>query len=634
MAVLPKGPSKKSKYTKTSLGDINYWLDWVEAGLTTDDAKMPGLMPLPSQPTSFQVTEHFSTTVERTMGINPYREHNYNWRWDITITGRIGVEMRMYTKPHPMLPIEILDTFKRYLKEYQEGATENGAVWLANTSESSLNGDAYFNYQKVYLILHATKENEHFAVEPITFDYQRDAATSRQSAIWTLTLRGWARMADVHWGTKGYFGFPHDKPSYNKEYPDAIQALIDKDSPKASELAPFQLTVEDKISIGFSRGAILQEQAANAQDTLKKYKNYAQAAHAGSGAAVLWAERSVGIAQGWLQTADNKLKQAQIASLAFVRAANAYRTALNEAVDRLRMPLRILGNLQLAADIFADATESALDQVGETFAQYGALLDMLATARAASADAAAMYGAAGGNPSFQTANLPMTSPNTGSMFIPAAQASGMPWMVPAGVSSWAQIAYTLYGDSGIGVSLAKLNSAKDGYSDSSGKPLMPGSVVLVPTDGITGQPTLESLMLVDLLLDPATGDLRSEQPEYQIGTGTDLSSAVTTGADLAQSRGYANLVQAIRYRATTRRGAVPSLPAYGLLRASIAEPLTEQLVVATKAEIPSQLMQDLRVQDVQSVEVVADGDQMLVEFHVLPVGAQDTIAVVAPLSGS
>jgi hypothetical protein len=190
------------------------------------------------------------------------------------------------------------------------------------------------------------------------------------------------------------------------------------------------------------------------------------------------------------------------------------------------------------------------------------------------------------------------------------------------------------GDSAYASALAKLNGAKDAYSDTNGKPLSPGDTVLVPVDGLSGAPTVEALMLVDLAVDPVTGDLLTDHLAHQVGSGTDLVSAAAAGTDLALQRGYANLVQAVRHRTITRRGSVPSLKGYGLLLKGVGDAMTEQLVSATVSGTRAQMLQDLRISEIEDLQVFEQDDTLLLEFRVIPVGSTESLTVVAPASAT
>ncbi len=624
MAVLPSRLDKRRKYVGNNRGATNYWLEWLDKGATAGAEDTPGVMPLPSQPTAYTCVESYPTTIEHTLGLFPKREHNYLKRWDVTITGRIGVEPRPYLTKEPQDPIEILDDFRAFLRTYQEGATENGAVWLASTDQNR--GETYFNYANVCLLLHATKENDHLYVELGAFEYDRNAASTRSSASWKLTLIGYARE-DIISSPLGYYGFPRKLPSYNKVGKDALEAAaaVTREDEALFQARGMESTNRVLTSLRMER----QRSASLAE--LKEWQRRGQAAAPGSGAAVMWCAR---LTQSFPWAAAGKLQQAQIASYAFLKQANDFRTCLRQGIALTAIPLTVLGNLRKAVDAYLLAVQEAWDAAGETKTAY---LDvLLSAAEIAGMDGTAMFGNAGGKPGmFSTAEMPLSSPSGFSeVFVPGMQAAGTPLLLPPGVTSWAQAAAAFLGDSAYASALAKLNGAKDAYSDTNGKPLSPGDTVLVPVDGLSGAPTIEALMLVDLAVDPVTGDLLTDYLAHQVGSGTDLVSAAAAGTDLALQRGYANLVQAVRHRTITRRGSVPSLKGYGLLLTGIGDPMTEQLVSATVSGTRAQMLQDLRISEVEDLQVSEQDDTLLLEFRVVPVGSNEALTVVAPASAA
>lgn len=626
MAVLPERLDRTDAYPYHLSYASSYWFEWSVYGL------LMATVPPPSHPQSVTVTEVFPTSVEYTLGSSPKREHNFPKAWNIVITGRTGTEDRRYLTTELMEPLEILKTFNTFLEDYQKGATENGAVWLLDqTKRPGTGGDTYFNYNKTRLTYRSTAENEHFHVEPVSFEYDRNAATTRNSASWTLTLRAWARADGIDGILYAFHGFPADRPTSTADAREYMRQVENQNERNFTDFALAERAAAWSQTL--TNVALLDRQVLS-QNALKAYRLSAAAAASGSGVASLVCA-DISARFPWSSTAAFKLRQAQIAALTFHNRAVAFRSCVMQVVDLAKVPLSVLASLKSAADVFASTLQLAFDSLSSDVAGYAAVGELLTTVRFAQADSAVLLGSAGGNPSTtSTATMPLSSASQSGVYQGNSQVAGQPWVVPTGVTSWAQLSSALYGNQDYAKSLAQMNNAKDSSSDKNGKPLMPGDVVLVPASGATGTVDKDSIMGVDFLIDPEVGDLVWDQPAYQVGSGTDLVNVPAAGTGLALSRGVANLVQAVRYRATTRRGAVPSLPDYGLLLTAPGDTMTDQLVAATFAGMRAQMLRDVRIAKVTDHAVLGEIDNLLISFRVHPVGpAAESVNVVAPISG-
>ena len=645
MPILPAGPSRISRYPleRDGIEDAavggnsqfasNYWFEWVESG----NYKV-AVLPPPSRPQTLTVKADFPTNITYTLGAIPKREHNKVKSWTVTMSGRTGVEERNYAGEGGMSPLEILKRFREFIEDYQLAAAENGATWLSDLgSTNSVTGDKdYYNYNKTTLIFRATREGEHLHCEPVYFEYDRNAASTRHSATWVLVLRAWMREEEGN--TKGLVpvagGARGSPPGQTNE---AWQYLIaNRIGVNAQLRDAVTKTIQAENMQSAKDGELLTAQRQHLSwVALRNYRREAAKALPGTGVSCLAAAYVAGRFP-WTAVAADKLKQAQIASLSFERQAERFRECVRQGLAVTQIPLGVLASLRSGAEKLVGTIQDVVDTIASTFASYEALVDLLAISQSAQTDAVTMFGQAGGTPgTYDTAALPMTSPSGGGVYVPAGQMAGAPWVVPAGVYTWAQAAYALFGSTSYWTALAKLNNAKNGNSDKNGKPLMPGDVVLIPTSGPTGTNDPESVMGVGFRIDPAVGDLEWDQPAYLLGSGVTLTEVAAAGTGIALTKGIPNLVQAIRYRAITRRDAVPSLPGYGLLLVSPGQRLTEQDIAATFASMRPQMLQDLRVADVRDHKVLGEDDKMLISFRVIPVGPDgEGINVVAPIAGS
>jgi hypothetical protein len=261
------------------------------------------------------------------------------------------------------------------------------------------------------------------------------------------------------------------------------------------------------------------------------------------------------------------------------------------------------------------------------------VLSMLYMTDNACADADALVGGSGG----KFKGLP-----TGAGYASSAGALtsqdlgfGAPFVLPAAMYSWMDVALAVYGDDSYWLPLAKLNAAKDAYSDAQGKPLQPGDTVFLPAEGGAlisgGQPNKDSFYLTDLMITPQ-GGLSSTGGAYLQGVGAELVAVDGVGGDLMTVTGYANLVQAVATRSRTPQGALSDEPSYGLLRLAPGDELNPHAAATAMALARAQLLSDHRIADVTnpSIEDLVDG--IALRFTIVPSGASpEPVEVIAPL---
>ena len=135
-----------------------------------------------------------------------------------------------------------------------------------------------------------------------------------------------------------------------------------------------------------------------------------------------------------------------------------------------------------------------------------------------------------------------------------------------------------------------------------------GDTLLVPrdpVDEVRGAAPESDPFGVDLRVDLATGDL------------------VLRDNDAAVSEGPANLAQALALRLLTEQGESWILPTYGLpLRVGGVGSPRESAYLA--AQVSDQLRQDARVREVNSVEVLSEGDLVAVSVTFTPIAGSTT----------
>lgn len=156
------------------------------------------------------------------------------------------------------------------------------------------------------------------------------------------------------------------------------------------------------------------------------------------------------------------------------------------------------------------------------------------------------------------------------------------------------VAQSYLGDAERWPEIAVANGLSGPYHMASGAPLVPGTVLLVPT--VAAPPSADHR--TDLLLSPS-GDL------------------VVAGSDFAVISGLDNLLQALSVRLRTERGESP-WPAYGV-EPMVGDGLRTSSVATAVASVRSQAMADPRVIAVRRTGVQDRGDAILVECDVVPV---------------
>jgi hypothetical protein len=169
------------------------------------------------------------------------------------------------------------------------------------------------------------------------------------------------------------------------------------------------------------------------------------------------------------------------------------------------------------------------------------------------------------------------------------------------------LALRAYGDASRWREIAEFNGLR-GARWGDGRPLSVGDTLLVPrdpVDEVRGAAPESGPFGVDLRVDLATGDL------------------VLRDNDTALSEGPANLAQALALRLLTEQGESWILPTYGLpLRVGGVGAPRESAYLA--AQVSDQLRQDARVREVNSVEVLSEGDLVAVSVTFTPIAGSTT----------
>ena len=587
---------------------------------------------LPNNPSKVTWSEDFPTTVEYTLGDIPKREHNKPKRWTVELSGRTGVATRVMDDGSEKMPLTILSEFIAFLEEYQAAAAATGATALRTV------GSARRLYASTYLILDAYKEDIHLMVDVTAFSFDRDAATTRHSASWSLSLLGWKKVGLGTTDTTRYIGQPNYAAQYATPEEGALAEGWASSDPSALALA--RLEQEGNWNKK-SNDALLAAYQVSANASLGSRARMASGFIKGTGAccnaldsALSEINDSLGAANAAISKWSGAITKIQTYGLAFQRSMVDFRNLVRSGIDIVRMPQRILSDLANTTGILREtfydlyyASEYISSGMG-----LDAAWSMLLLSASAHEDIVVLAGSSGAKVETLVYDTPW---NTKTLPLTAADESvyGTTYVIPAGTSSWSDISIKVYGDPTYWVVLAKFNGAYDGYSDSAGKPLQQGKLIYLPAPAgnlITGKsPDADSYYLTDFLLDEY-GDIAMTNGAYLTGSGQ-VTDSTGTG-DLQTVTGFANLIQAVTTLTRTPQGALSDRSDYGLLSVAPGDTLNLNKAATVMALAQDQLRADFRIATVKDPSVILEVDALSLDFTLIPSGPNpEPLTVVAPV---
>lgn len=585
-----------------------------------------GVMPMPNGPSRLSITEQFASSIDFTLGSQPRREHSEPRSWSITISGRSGTAPRPWYDTLPktekkqkpdraMEPLAILEEFNEFLNAYQRDARDSGNLRLSDERY------AFEAAPYTHLRFHAFKENKHFAVEIVKFVFDRDAASSRNSAEWALVLEGWEDLTAQQHSDRASFTFASGGSTGGRgAY--TLSEDEQKDLRRSKGIARL-LGRKDRLAETGAEADVREALTKRAAAVLSEFDSIATTVRGSGLAAFLFAGVWFDSEGKGIQRVMAQVRDANIYVLQYVQVATDVARALEAVRSTQLMPLATLGALVSAAGSLRESLKALHNTPAE----------VLAAAEAAYCDALTWFGLSGGSALFlQAAAVQQNTPLPGVHAISGLAAStGVPatdvtlFLVPPGIFNWKALSQHLYGDPGFWLSLALLNNAKDASSQSSGAPLQAGVKVLVPSginSGVAATGDVDAMFGVDLLEGP-DGDWVYAQPAYQDTAGT--------GTDIKRVSGVANLTQALVNRMTTKLGQVKSFPDYGMLTAGPGDAMTDKLAAWAVLDIQEQLLKDVRVVAVRDVRIQFVDSVWQAEFDVIPAGPQpDKVSIIAP----
>ena len=200
--------------------------------------------------------------------------------------------------------------------------------------------------------------------------------------------------------------------------------------------------------------------------------------------------------------------------------------------------------------------------------------------------------------------------------------------VLTGADTLTSVAARMLGDGSRWYELAVLNGLSAPYLSPVGGPgiLRPGDVLLIPTKkanpgtGLTGGDDAAALLGVDIRL-RETGLSQPGRAQVDI----ELDS---TNRDVRTIAGTDNLGQALQLRTWTAGGSFPFAPAYGMPQA-IGLGSDQQVYTLLTMAVRTMLKADARVQRVSDFSAQLDGDVVMFDANILPIGYDSVVSVSA-----
>lgn len=175
------------------------------------------------------------------------------------------------------------------------------------------------------------------------------------------------------------------------------------------------------------------------------------------------------------------------------------------------------------------------------------------------------------------------------------------WVIPDQGADAFSIAQYVFGDRNLYWRIIAINDLQDAHTRSDGTPLVPGSTVLIPSEGKTSTKR-EDILGTDLLI--VNGDLQ-----------------LVGNNDVQRVSGYACYSQNLTHRMKTPQGSNKVFPQYGLLP-NIHGSAASSVISELRSNIRDQLHQDHRTDKVTRLTLQEQGDKVGVTAIVTPISGQ------------
>lgn len=175
------------------------------------------------------------------------------------------------------------------------------------------------------------------------------------------------------------------------------------------------------------------------------------------------------------------------------------------------------------------------------------------------------------------------------------------WVIPEQGADAFSIAYYVFGDRNLYWRIIAINDMLDAYTRGDGTPLVPGTTILIPSEGKTSTKS-QDILGTDLLI--VNGDLQ-----------------LVGNNDVQRISGYACYSQNLTHRMQTPQGSNKVFPEYGL-RPDIHGNASSSIVSELRANVRDQLHQDYRTDKVTRLTLQEQGDKVRISAVVTPISGQ------------
>ena len=549
---------------------------------------------------SINVDRPNPTSFRWTLGQRPIIEHADNRQATIELRGRSGIDDRLGTDSKgddkfangPTL----LEEFKKFLEQYQ-------------TQRSKYD---HRNAQITRMTFHAKWERLNLLVEPVDFSFRRTSGSSRHSYEWSLILKAYGdakqlpkTLLDIveDWVTK-IADFLANITMYIAMVGrtiDLLKGIID--TVTVGLIGALTALINAVANVLNSVGGLLD--SLTGVTMMQKLHALSESVANVVVAAINVAPSSWGALDGGQDPGATKaffdlyepISAIKKQSLGLVGVSGSksnsdYSATLSEIKSQL-----VTQSQKTDEDQDGDLIEDLQKRIDETLEPTITMFNQLASELPPSA-------------------IPQSAANTKSMV--GGDVTVIDHVVQ-GFESLKDISEKYYGPmTGVGLAqfLATYNDIAISWEGtSSSSKLVEGSKLKVPLIGAE-----------------ALGSIPGATPPYGVDLKLSEDGDLILNADdsLRLVSGVPNFLQALKLRLTTPQGEASAFPNYGL-PATVGKRSSASAVGMAAASVRTQVLSDPRTKEVEDVEVIDDGDHLMVRCDVTSIGGGSTVELVSPL---
>lgn len=549
-------------------------------------------MVLPLAPEGYKVRRVYRQAVTPTLGGLVAEERGLLWR-EIMVRGSFGLEPK-FTQ----------DTSS---DQDNQGSTLSGPLWTRRMVRNFFNKYAELKANPQFaaetkLIWHDVKTDDHWVVVPADLDVDRNSSRRFQYPYaFNLKAIANADAITVSSPTASLLSETRDAIGQARRDVATVSAAIQEGSRILGEIRFTASQIDSVIDATTTVIRSTEDFVNGVTDTISVGRTFVSSAAQQFDAVLSLMETSANLPNAVRQ---NYL-QAQDGLHAIVANAGAFGVSYEQQVAAIRQAeLGAVGDTRVDLDAAAAAGPPGS-------------ADELANQRIASTDRSLVdAGATAQGRVFGSYN------------------SIIEYAVRGG-DSLQGLAGRFLGDGALWYDIAVLNDLKPPYiSPVGGRGVAaPGTIIAIPqvvdqtavavAGSTAGSNPGANRLGTDILLFE-TGTSRPGRPSV------DIAIDFRTRRDVRTVSREANLAQALQLRTWTERGRLPYAPGYGLPR-TIGIAQNEAFATLLQLSHRETIMQDPRVDAIQSYQFDAEGDVVEVDLSVIPVGATSAQAITTSL---